>query len=318
MPLTLGDTVHSGTLLPTQLGSSERRAVVHASSITFPDGTSQASASGGSGVTQTDLDAKADLAGPTFTGDVILPTTTVVNNVNLYNTLNAKVGVSGLLAGDQMIVRNAGNTSWVAQPQPASLPDYSANRSVGEQLTVTSELNGAGTLGWQAPTAPTPPYWALNMGSANKTLGTAGSVLLDSAYFLGTGSQGGNVSSGVTMSNGVVTITTEGYYSLNFTVEIYQATATLIHVDQQIKYEAGGGTPSSASPYVASAMNIWTDIQYSQSTQEAVTSYANTLQVLRHLQEGSKLQCYVQTMGGSPTAFLMGNRTTHFSGFRVA
>ena len=158
------------------------------------------------------------------------------------------------------------------------------------------------------------PFWAMNVGAANKPIVNG---MLDSSYFLGTGQQGGNASSGVTMSNGVVTITTAGYYSLTFTIELYQATATLIHVDQHIKYEAGGGTPSSATPHIASAMNIWTDIRYSQSTQEAVTSYANTLQVLRYLQAGSRLQCFLQTFSGSPSAYLIGNRSTHFSGFRV-
>ena len=175
-------------------------------------------------------------------------------------------------------------------------------------------MSNASGYAWRALTPPPPPYWALNMGSANKPIVNG---MLDSSYFLGTGQQGGNASSGVTMSNGVVTITTAGYYSLTFTIELYQATATLIHVDQHIKYEAGGGTPSSATPHIASAMNIWTDIQYSQSTQEAVTSYANTLQVLRYLQAGSKLQCFLQTFSGSPSAYLIGNRSTHFSGFRV-
>ena len=40
MPVTLGDGVHAGTLLPTHLGSAEKRVSVHASSVTFADGSS--------------------------------------------------------------------------------------------------------------------------------------------------------------------------------------------------------------------------------------------------------------------------------------
>lgn len=44
MPITLGDVVHSGTLISEQLGSDEKRTAIHASSISFPDGSTQNSA----------------------------------------------------------------------------------------------------------------------------------------------------------------------------------------------------------------------------------------------------------------------------------
>jgi hypothetical protein len=191
MPITLGDTVHAGTLLPTQLGSDERRTAIHASSVSFADGTSQSTAGGGGGAT---YDANNRL-NASFVGDGTVSDAEfahmngVTSNIQSQLTANetaaataqstadAKVEVPvGLgYAANASIVRNAANTAWT---QAIKYGEEELGTGSGLQVVGTVDVN-LGTNSLKNNAEIIAVNGASTASNANKCIVTDGSGTLE-------------------------------------------------------------------------------------------------------------------------------------------
>ena len=125
------------------------------------------------------------------------------------------------------------------------------------------------------------------------------------------------IASGVSTSNGVVTIENAGYYRLTFTCNMWNTRDIIQHAACFIYYQSDGSAPSTSSPDFR--FMFIPNGAYNSTTSENVLHWGGTVSVIANLPLGTKLQCGVQYFtDGTGVMLLSTNDVTQFSGVKIA